>query len=72
MPSIVIKKKDEEPAQALVYRFTKKVKQSGVLVEAKNRRFKKRNISRTKRKASAVHRAKKQEELKKLKKFGRL
>ncbi len=68
--SIEIKKKEGESVNALIYRFTKKTQQSGVLREAKKRRYHKREVPRIKRRLSALHRAKKREQFLKDKKSG--
>lgn len=57
---------------ALVYRFTKKVQQSGVLKEARRRRFHRRQPNRAKRLVSALHRETKRREIEKQKKLGLL
>ncbi|MCL5006670.1 MAG: 30S ribosomal protein S21 [Patescibacteria group bacterium] len=62
MPAIIVRRKEGEQASSLVYRFTKKVKQSGVLLEAKKRRFSDRQPNRNKRKLSAIHKSRKAEE----------
>ena len=54
-----LKRREGEPVNAFLYRFSKKVRRSGVLIEAKKRRFQDRSVSKTKRKASALYRAKK-------------
>jgi len=65
-----IRKRENESSTSLIYRFTKKVQQSGVLREAKKRRFHARPESRIKRKQSALHRAKKKVEFERSKKLG--
>ncbi len=55
----------------MVYRFTKKVRQSGVLLEAKKRRFSDRQPNRNKRRLSAIHRVGKSEEMGKTKRLGK-
>lgn len=69
---IEVKKRQGEVPSALLYRFTKKVKQSGVLKEAKRRRFYGRKPNRLKLRLSAKHRALKQAEISRLKKLGLL
>ena len=54
----------------MMYRFTKKMQQSGILREAKKRRFYARAESRLKRKLSAIHRDHKKKELVRQKKLG--
>lgn len=69
---IEVKKRENESASALVFRFTKKVQRSGVLRESKKRRFHKRNVSRLKRKLSALHREDKRKETERARKLGLL
>lgn len=69
---IEIRKKENEAPSSLLYRFTKKVQQGGVLKEAKSRRFRHRPENRLKRKLGAIYRFQKQEEVKKAKKLGTL
>ena len=68
--SIEVRKKEGETASALFFRFSKKIKRSGILKEAKSRRFQSRRISRTKRKISALHRESKKKEMERLKRAG--
>lgn len=65
-----IKKKEGESINTFLYRFNKKIQQSGVLKEAKKRRFHRRLTNRRQRRLSAVYRAQKQKEIEKLKKYG--
>lgn len=51
-----VKKRQNESATALMYRFNKKVRQSGLIKEVRRRRFKGRTISKRTRKLSALHR----------------
>lgn len=67
---IEVKKKEGEAAGSLIFRFTKKIRRSGVLLEAKKRRFHKRPVSRIKRRNSAHYREQKKEEVIRLKKLG--
>lgn len=59
---LVVKKSDKENSQALVRRFSKAVQQSGILVRARQIRFKERDKSEQMKKRAALRR----EELKKL------
>ncbi|MDO8585258.1 MAG: bS21 family ribosomal protein [bacterium] len=68
--SVEVRKKEGESASSLLYRFTKKVQQSGVLKEAKKRRFHKRAQSGLKRKLSALHRVGKKVEMDRMRKLG--
>jgi len=65
-----IKKREGESPNSLIFRFTKKTQQSGVLKEARKRRFYTRELSRTKRRASALHRNEKKKEFERAKKLG--
>ncbi|MEK7193929.1 MAG: 30S ribosomal protein S21 [Patescibacteria group bacterium] len=65
-----IKRRQGESISAFLYRFSKKVQRSGILREAKKRKFRGRAISKTKRKASALHREFKKREFEKERKMG--
>ncbi|MEK9180351.1 MAG: hypothetical protein AAB897_02985 [Patescibacteria group bacterium] len=67
-----VKKREGESPSALLFRFTKKVKRSGVLREGRARRFRGRGISRIKRRVSALHREEKKKEIERMKKLGLL
>lgn len=69
---VEVRKKEGESSAALLFRFSKKVKRSGVLKEAKKRRFHKRAVSRRQRRLSAGHREEKKAEIERLKKLGLL
>jgi len=45
MAAIKIERKGRESPQSLIYRFTKAVQESGILVRARSTKFKDRNIS---------------------------
>lgn len=51
-----VKRKPSESSSALLHRFSKIVKQSGILRESKKRRYRNRPVSRMKRKLSAIRR----------------
>lgn len=55
MPVNVIKK-DRESSQNLIHRFTKTVRQSGVLLQVRSKQFKKRAKSALAKKRSALRR----------------
>lgn len=67
---IEVRRRRGEPINAFLFRFSKKIKQSGVLIEAKKRRYQNRPISKAKRKRSAIYRAEKKREFEILKKKG--
>ena len=68
---IETRKKEGESSSSLLYRFSKRVKHSGVLREVRKRRFQARAVSRRKRQLSAQYKAEKKIELEKLRKLGR-
>ncbi len=70
MSSVEAKRKQGESASSLLYNFTKRVKRSGVLKEARKRRFHTRRISRLKRRLSAIHRDNKRKEMERARKLG--
>ncbi|MGC9046759.1 MAG: small ribosomal subunit protein bS21 [Minisyncoccia bacterium] len=68
--TIEIKRKEGENINNLLYRFNRKIQQSGVLKEVRNRRFKDRNINKNKRRASAIYKSRKTQEIAKMRKLG--
>jgi ribosomal protein S21 len=67
---MLVKRKEKESISSLLYRFTKRMKRSGILREARKRRYATRDISRIKRRASAIHREEKKIEIQKDIKMG--
>lgn len=67
---IEVKRKEGESGSALLFRFTKRVKRSGVLKEANKRRFKHRGLNERRRRLSALHRSHKKAEYQRMKKLG--
>ncbi len=67
---IEVKKREGEQASALMFRFTRKMKRSGVLKESNSRRFYTRTVSRVKRRLSAIYKASKKQELSRAKQLG--
>ena len=65
-----VKRKEGESMSAFLYRFTKKMQQSGILKEAKKRKHSKRTINKTKIRANAVYRSQKKKENEKARKLG--
>ncbi|MFA5207703.1 MAG: hypothetical protein WA092_01450 [Minisyncoccales bacterium] len=66
-----IQKQLRETSQSLVYRFTKAVQKSGVLVEARKRRFVKRTKSENMQKRAALVKVGKKKEFDRAKKLGK-
>lgn len=67
-----VRKKEGETTGSFLYRFSKKVQQSGILREVKKRKFHHRVTSRIKRKQAAIYRDAKTKETAKNKKLGLL
>jgi small subunit ribosomal protein S21 len=67
---MLIKRKEGESASSLLYRFSKRVQQTGILREAKKRKHYARPTSRIKRKLSALHRQAKKKETERRRKLG--
>ncbi|MCR4328145.1 MAG: bS21 family ribosomal protein [Patescibacteria group bacterium] len=67
---IEVRKKEGESASALFFRFSRKIKRSGVLKESKARRFYDRPASRVKRRVSALHREAKKSNMEHMKRAG--
>lgn len=59
-----VKRKERENSQSLVHRFTKVMRQSGILLEIKGKQFRKRAKSNLAKKRSALRRIKISEEKK--------
>mgnify|MGYP000053030961 CR=1 FL=1 len=66
---IEVKKKEGETSSALMFRFTKRVKRSGVLKESNKRRFYTRTANKQSRRNSAIYRAGKKVEVAKARKL---
>ena len=67
-----IKKEERESSQSLIFRFTKAIKQSGILLRARKIRFKRKEKSRDMKKKEALRRGEMKKEYERLKKMGKL
>ena len=67
-----VQKQAKENSQSLVYRFTKAVQKSGILIEARKRKFTEKPKSKNLKKRGALIRIKKKKEFDKAKKLGKL
>ena len=56
--ALEVKRKERESSQNLVHRFTKTVRQSGILLEVRSKQFRKKNKSILAKKRSALRRVK--------------
>lgn len=69
---IEVRKKDSESIGSLLRRFSKKVQQSGLLLQARSTRFKEKIQSREERKKTALRRNQITTEKEYLRKIGKL
>ncbi|MCD6283809.1 30S ribosomal protein S21 [bacterium] len=68
--SVEVKRKPKETISALVRRFSRAVQKSGILIEAKKRRFYVKKPTKRERRESALRRIKIIKEQERLKKLG--
>lgn len=68
---IYIAKKEQETSAALVRRFMQRIQASGVLKEAKSRKYYKKPANRSMRRINALEREKKRADQIKLRKYGK-
>lgn len=69
--ALEIKRNERETSQNLVRRFSRRMKQSGILLRARKARFKKRAKSRQMRKKSALRREQLKKEYEQMEKMGK-
>lgn len=67
---LTVRKREGESPTSLMYRFNKRIKQSGLIKEVRKRRFTSRKTSRLKTKLSALHRETAKKEYQRKKKMG--
>lgn len=70
--SLEIKRQGKETSQNLVRRFSRRMKQSGILLRARKARFKERVKSPQMKKRSALRREELKKEYEKLEKLGKI
>jgi len=70
--ALEIKRKEKETSQSLIRRFSKRIRQSGILVQARKTRFRERPKSRQLKKRAALRREEMKKEYEKLKKLGKI
>jgi len=68
---VQVKKKERETSESLIKRFSRRVQQSGVLLEARHGRFYAKDKNKRQVRESAKYRAKVRKEVDKLKKIGK-
>lgn len=70
--ALKIKKRERETSQNLVRRFSRRIKRSGVLLQARKIRFKKRPKSQQMKKRSALRREELKRKYERLEKLGKI
>ena len=70
--SLEIKKEGRETSQNLVRRFSRRMKQSGILLRARRSRFRKKDQSPQMKKRSALRREQLKNEYERLEKLGKI
>jgi len=70
--ALEIKKEGRETSQNLVRRFSRRMKQSGILLRARKARFRKREKSQQMKKRSALRREELKKEYEKKEKMGKI
>ena len=68
--ALEVTKKERETSQSLVRRFSKRVKQSGLLIRARKGRYRQRKKSRQLKNRAALRREEKKKEYQRMKKLG--
>ena len=68
--TLTVKRKNNESLSSFLYRATRKIQQSGVLLEARRRRFKSDTPSKSSRQRSRISRLRMQAEIQKFLKQG--
>jgi ribosomal protein S21 len=68
---IEVKKKDRESSESLIRRFSRRVQQTGVLVQARRSRFRTEEKSRREKIDGAIYKEKVKKVVNKLKKMGK-
>lgn len=70
--ALEIKKQERETTQALIRRFTKSMQRSGILMQARKRRYQARPKSQSTKRKAALRRLESKAQYEKLRKLGQL
>jgi hypothetical protein len=70
--ALEVKKQPKETSQSLVHRFSKRIRESGILLRARKVRFRQRKRSHQAKKASALRREELRKKYKELEKLGKI
>lgn len=66
---IQVKKKDNETSESLIRRFSRRIQQSGVLMQARKKRFNAKRKSKKQKRDDALYKVRIRKEINKLKKI---
>lgn len=69
--NLEIQRKERETSQSLIRRFSRRIRQSGILLRARKIRFRQRPKSKQMKKRAALRREELKKEYEKLKKLGK-
>lgn len=70
--SVEVRKKEKESTAAFLRRFTRRIQQSGIMLEARKSRFYTPPETRRQKRLRALHRLMRQKEIERLKKLGKI
>lgn len=70
--ALKVPRRGKESVHGLIYRFTKAIQESGILVRARKTKFKNRKLSKEKKKRKALRREELKKHYEKLKKLGKI
>ena len=70
--ALEVKKQERETTQALIRRFSKNMQRSGILMQARKRRYQGRSASQLTKKKAALRRIESRIQYEKLRKLGQL
>ncbi len=68
---IEVKKKNKETAESLIRRFSRRIQQSAVLVQARKNRFRRDEKTKNEKRQEALYKVKIRKEIDRMKKFGK-
>lgn len=68
---VEVVRKEKETSESLIRRFTRRLQQSGVLVQARKTRFRTKGKTKRQQREGALYREKVKKEVDKLKKLGK-
>ena len=67
-----VRRKERESSHSLIRRFSRRIRQSGILLRARKARFRKKSKSRAMKKRAALRREELKKEYEKMEKLGKI